>query len=466
MKCSQCGTANKGGAKFCIKCGAALGRILCPKCGNENQPESQFCQECGASLTSQEKINNQVGQIPVRTGLSSPMKIAIVVLGSLVLITGFFFLFTDIFSVSRSNAETKNSAGTQSNILKVAYVSNPATVIQEGTPFHLVYYWSAATREQVQDFVDNAVHTVLVNGETAAVNVKFGEIYEDSTAGKYKVEVATDVGQLPLGISLIENTITLKKLISDGLQSFGVGSENEKIEVSARVIMNSPTDPQASSVDHTPVLCPSSDEVYALELLQEGGEIGVAIINKLGWEPYQQDANNPPYFLKNGNPWIQPVCQLLPDDNTILACTGKTTDSEQTDDQIGLYLPYPWSKSRDAYCTFENQNLSIAEPVGECPTEDMIEPGEVYWEDGFATLEITNPDGWEPYQEWEESPPFLSLNNEEIYTSLVCEVDPDDNTLMTCKGPGDVKTSGIGLFLSYPFEGQFCSVSYLEISIK
>jgi len=468
MKCSQCGIENESGAKFCSKCGAAMGTIPCPKCGHENQPLSQFCQECGASLTGKGKQKKSKSTTATGKKLSTPLKIAIIAISSLILIAVFYQILVNSSVASPSNSSVKNgqAVSAQSNFLKVAFRTNPATVIQAGTPFRLVYYWSATTKEQVQDFIDNAIHTVFVNGEPVNVEVVFSTINLLDNNGMYETEISMDIGNLPLGISLIENTISMKTQISDGIDLYGPGSENEETKMSAKIIMNSSSDPQASSVDHTQSLCPGSEEVYALELMQEGNEIGVAVINKLGWEPYHQDANNPSYFLKNGNPWIQPVCQLLPDDNTILACTGKTTDSEQTEDQIGLYLPYPWSKNPDAYCIFENQSLSIAKPAGECPTEDMIKPGEIYWENGFATLEITNPNGWEPYQEWEESPSLLSLNNEDIYTNLVCEVDPEDNTLMTCKGPGDVKTSGIGLFLFYPFEGQFCSLTYAEVAIK
>jgi len=50
MKCSQCSTENRDGAKFCNECGNKL-EIACPHCGNFNPPASKFCDECGQALS-------------------------------------------------------------------------------------------------------------------------------------------------------------------------------------------------------------------------------------------------------------------------------------------------------------------------------------------------------------------------------------------------------------------------------
>jgi class 3 adenylate cyclase len=49
--CSNCGTANEGGLKFCDQCGATLS-AACPSCGNPNRPAARFCGSCGAALAS------------------------------------------------------------------------------------------------------------------------------------------------------------------------------------------------------------------------------------------------------------------------------------------------------------------------------------------------------------------------------------------------------------------------------
>jgi class 3 adenylate cyclase/tetratricopeptide (TPR) repeat protein len=47
--CSNCGTDNPPGTKFCIECAARLAQV-CPSCGTANLPTAKFCGECAAAL--------------------------------------------------------------------------------------------------------------------------------------------------------------------------------------------------------------------------------------------------------------------------------------------------------------------------------------------------------------------------------------------------------------------------------
>jgi class 3 adenylate cyclase len=49
MRCSNCGSENPAGKKFCGDCGNALDN-RCPKCGADNPAGKNFCGDCGASL--------------------------------------------------------------------------------------------------------------------------------------------------------------------------------------------------------------------------------------------------------------------------------------------------------------------------------------------------------------------------------------------------------------------------------
>lgn len=49
MRCSSCDTDNAPHAKFCVDCGAALGRT-CPACSNPNSAAARFCTQCGVGL--------------------------------------------------------------------------------------------------------------------------------------------------------------------------------------------------------------------------------------------------------------------------------------------------------------------------------------------------------------------------------------------------------------------------------
>ena len=50
MVCSNCGTENKAGRKFCIRCGSGL-VLTCTSCGSPLERDARFCGECGASVT-------------------------------------------------------------------------------------------------------------------------------------------------------------------------------------------------------------------------------------------------------------------------------------------------------------------------------------------------------------------------------------------------------------------------------
>ena len=49
MRCSNCGSENPAGSRFCNQCGTPLGKS-CPKCSAENARDARFCSQCGVSL--------------------------------------------------------------------------------------------------------------------------------------------------------------------------------------------------------------------------------------------------------------------------------------------------------------------------------------------------------------------------------------------------------------------------------
>ncbi len=50
MICSNCGTDNEAGRKFCKECATRLA-VACPNCGTANSADSKFCGECATPLT-------------------------------------------------------------------------------------------------------------------------------------------------------------------------------------------------------------------------------------------------------------------------------------------------------------------------------------------------------------------------------------------------------------------------------
>ena len=51
MICTNCGTENDAGRKFCGECGTRL-LAVCPSCGAANAPTAKFCGECATPLTA------------------------------------------------------------------------------------------------------------------------------------------------------------------------------------------------------------------------------------------------------------------------------------------------------------------------------------------------------------------------------------------------------------------------------
>jgi class 3 adenylate cyclase/tetratricopeptide (TPR) repeat protein len=49
LNCSNCGTDNPAGRRFCDNCGSALASA-CPTCGEANRPDARFCGNCGTGL--------------------------------------------------------------------------------------------------------------------------------------------------------------------------------------------------------------------------------------------------------------------------------------------------------------------------------------------------------------------------------------------------------------------------------
>jgi class 3 adenylate cyclase/tetratricopeptide (TPR) repeat protein len=49
LVCSNCGTENPPGRRFCDNCGSSLA-MRCPTCGEENRSGARFCGNCGATL--------------------------------------------------------------------------------------------------------------------------------------------------------------------------------------------------------------------------------------------------------------------------------------------------------------------------------------------------------------------------------------------------------------------------------
>ena len=61
--CSNCGTPNEPGRKFCAECGHGLG-VACSVCGTLNAPSVKFCGECGSPMQADAAAAPRTGTEP------------------------------------------------------------------------------------------------------------------------------------------------------------------------------------------------------------------------------------------------------------------------------------------------------------------------------------------------------------------------------------------------------------------
>ncbi len=63
MICTNCGTENEAGRKFCGECGTKLA-VICPNCGTANTPGVKFCGECATPLADAPPATSSASETP------------------------------------------------------------------------------------------------------------------------------------------------------------------------------------------------------------------------------------------------------------------------------------------------------------------------------------------------------------------------------------------------------------------
>ncbi len=71
MICSNCGTENEAGRKFCKECAASLA-VVCWNCGTPNSPDAKFCGECASALRETVAASGGAAHAPSPTAPSGP----------------------------------------------------------------------------------------------------------------------------------------------------------------------------------------------------------------------------------------------------------------------------------------------------------------------------------------------------------------------------------------------------------
>ena len=103
MTCTNCGTENDAGRKFCLECGQPLA-ATCPNCGTVNPPRAKFCGECATPLGAAAEATRRPAATPETAGTQAERRLVSVLFADLVGFTPFAEERTRKKSARRSTA--------------------------------------------------------------------------------------------------------------------------------------------------------------------------------------------------------------------------------------------------------------------------------------------------------------------------------------------------------------------------
>jgi class 3 adenylate cyclase/tetratricopeptide (TPR) repeat protein len=83
--CSNCGTENRPGRRFCSECGNVLA-AACPNCGASNEPTDRFCGNCGTALN---EVSQGAAATPATSAAQTERRLVTVLFADLVGFTPF-----------------------------------------------------------------------------------------------------------------------------------------------------------------------------------------------------------------------------------------------------------------------------------------------------------------------------------------------------------------------------------------
>lgn len=282
MKCTKCGNNNSDDAQFCSKCGTAL-RQVCPKCGTQIEKDDKFCKKCGAELHSPKKksakeayVKSEIESKPiVEKETQSPKKKKkvpvwlIMVLSILIVLCGLTAIFGDIsFSIGAQKAtetatmpatleaivlSTATSAATETPaptptptypMMSVSLYCSPEIIqlAQEHQPVRLIAGWAAKTEAQVQEFIDTVEVSLLFDDTDFSSNIVFSPITLDEENNYYYSEYGFDSDPLPVGVHVLDLTITFPFQVSDGDSIYGPGTDTESLNSQCLLLVGAPTE--------------------------------------------------------------------------------------------------------------------------------------------------------------------------------------------------------------------------------
>jgi hypothetical protein len=91
-------------------------------------------------------------------------------------------------------------------------------------PIMLSWGWSAATQDQIYDFIDNTETRITLDNEVISDGL-FYEIRHEVDGGPFEVFWARNIGVMALGSHLLIYDVKFTNRISDGERSYGPGTD-------------------------------------------------------------------------------------------------------------------------------------------------------------------------------------------------------------------------------------------------
>jgi len=109
--------------------------------------------------------------------------------------------------------------------------------VASGTPIIIQWGWKALTEAQVQDYIDNAVSVVTLDG-IALEGLMEDTISQSTSTGDFLVSWFSDVGILSPGMHTITYDVSWQKMISDGADTYGPGGVYETVHDECQIVVN------------------------------------------------------------------------------------------------------------------------------------------------------------------------------------------------------------------------------------
>jgi hypothetical protein len=127
------------------------------------------------------------------------------------------------------NTEVQSSEGKPINIPAFCTtIGKPKDVIvAHGTPINIIWGWNAKTEEQILDFLINNITTITLDGNVIKGEQKGGIM---DNQGYKEVVWLSYVGLLHIGEHIVTYDVSWKKMIDDGMSTYGPGGKNETVQ--------------------------------------------------------------------------------------------------------------------------------------------------------------------------------------------------------------------------------------------